>query len=354
MTSLLFTDQTLHFFVIEVLSSLGLKYDNAAIMADHLVKANLEGHDSHGVHRLSQYATSIKSGKVDLGGKITVIRETLSTAVLDGSRVLGQVSAKEATIKAVEKAESNGTAVVTLRNTEHIGRAGVYAADMAMKGLVGLVFCSGNGAPFVAPWGSIEGRLSTNPIAVGIPTTGAPLILDLTTSAIAEGKIQIARNAGESLPEGVILDGEGNPSINPHDLYNGGTMLPLGGEMGHKGYGLSIVVDLLGALLGGGRAGEISAKFTNSASFWALNPNLLVGNSQFFELQKNYFDLIKSSAKKPGVTEVLLPGERELQIYEIRKREGVPVDTGSIEKLDKLASQCKIRLLSKRSIAIGK
>ena len=273
-----FTYDTLHAFAREVLAAAGAPPSHTAALADHLADSNLAGHDSHGVHRLLQYTDAIEQGNIDPKATPRTVCEGPTTAVLDANAVFGQVAGLAGTELAIAKARAHGTAVVGVRNANHIGRAGVYALRMAAAGLVGQVFCSGRGVGIVAPWGGTTPLLSTNPIAVGVPTAGDPVVLDCTTSVTAEGKVRVARFAGKELPPGQILDREGRPSTRPEDLYDGGSMLPLGADMGHKGYGLSVIVDLVGAMLAGGHAGAARdgrAGFSNNFTLWAADPEAL-------------------------------------------------------------------------------
>ena len=267
--------------------------------------------------------------------------------------VFGQVAGLAATELAIAKARAHGAAVVGVRRANHIGRAGVYALKMAGAGLVGQVFCSGRGAGIVAPWGGTTPLLSTNPIAVAVPTAGDPIVLDCTTSVTAEGKVRVARFAGKELPPGQILDRDGQPSTRPADLYDGGSMLPLGGHMGHKGYGMSVIVDLVGAMLAGGAAGGTrgSTAFSNNFTLWAADPDALGGRAAMEELQQEYFALLKASARKPGVDEILLPGEPEQRTAAARRRDGLPLDQGTVSQLDELAARLEVPPLSSRALA---
>ena len=349
-----FTYDTLHAFACEVLAAAGAPPSHTAAVAAHLADSNLAGHDSHGVHRLLQYTGAIEQGSIDPKAAPRTVRDGATTAVLDATAVFGQVAGLAGTELAISKARAHGTAVVGVRSANHIGRAGVYALRMATAGLVGQVFCSGRGAGIVAPWGGTTPLLSTNPIAVAVPTAGDPIVLDCTTSVTAEGKVRVARFAGKELPPGQILDREGRPSTRPDDLYDGGSMLPLGADMGHKGYGLSVIVDLVGATLAGGRAGaprDRRAGFSNNFTLWAADPDALGGRAAMEELQQEYFALLKSSDCKPGVAEILLPGEPELRTAEVRRRDGLPLDEGTVSQLDELATRLGLQPLSPQALA---
>ena len=349
-----FTYDTLHAFACEVLAAAGASPSHTAAVAAHLADSNLAGHDSHGVHRLLQYTGAIEQGSIDPKAAPRTVRDGATTAVLDATAVFGQVAGLAGTELAISKARAHGTAVVGVRSANHIGRAGVYALRMATAGLVGQVFCSGRGAGIVAPWGGTTPLLSTNPVAVAVPTAGDPIVLDCTTSVTAEGKVRVARFAGKELPPGQILDREGRPSTRPEDLYDGGSMLPLGADMGHKGYGLSVIVDLVGATLAGGRAGaprDRRAGFSNNFTLWAADPDALGGRAAMEELQQEYFALLKSSDCKPGVAEILLPGEPELRTAEVRRRDGLPLDEGTVSQLDELATRLGLQPLSPQALA---
>ncbi len=345
-----FTFETLHSFSHQVMVSVGASEQNATIVADHLAGSNLVGHDSHGVHRLEEYVNAIQEGRVDPRAIPTPIHERATTAVYEAVGVLGQVAGALTTEQVIVRALEQGTAVVTARNANHIGRAGVYAMQMANAGLVGQVYCSGNGSPLVAPWGSTERRLATNPIAIAVPTAGEPILVDVTTSVTAEGKIRVARNAGKRLPPDQILDREGNPSNRPEDLYAGGSILPLGAAMGHKGYGLSVIVDLLGALLGGAGAANMDTKFSNNFSLWAADPEALGGRTEMERLQQEYFTQLKSATPKTGVDEIFLPGEPEQRTAEARTRDGLPLDAGTVTRLDGLADHLGLTRLSRQKL----
>ena len=343
--------ETLHAFSIAVLTATGAPAGHAAAVADHLIDANLAGHDSHGVHRLMQYTDAVADGGIDPQASPRTVRDGTTTAVLDATGVFGQVAGLAAAELAIAKASAHGTAVVGVRGANHVGRAGVYALKIAEAGLIGQVFCSGRGAGIVAPWGGTTPLLSTNPIAVAVPTAGEPILVDITTSVTAEGKVRVARYAGKELAPGQILDRDGNPSTRPDDLYEGGSMLPLGGLMGHKGYGLSVVVDLLGALLSGGSAGgKRGSGFSNNFTLWAADPDALGGRETMEALQQEYFALLKSSERQPGVDEILLPGEPEQRTAAARRRDGLPLDPGTISGLDELAARLGMAPLSAQAL----
>jgi uncharacterized oxidoreductase len=332
-----FTPQRLLDFSARVLAALGSSGEGAGVVAEHLVSSNLAGHDSHGVLRLLQYAQHVREGKIQPSASPRVVRETESTAVLDGSLAWGQVVAKRAVDLAAEKARDHGVAAVAVRNCYHVGRVGVYPLLAARAGFIAQVFCNGHGIARVAPWGGTDARLATNPVALAVPTRGEPVLVDITTSVVAEGKVRVAHLAGKPVPEGWILDRDGKPTTDPADLYDGGTILPFGGREGHKGYGLSVMVDLLGGILGGAGAGVLTKAIGNGLLITVVDPVAFDDREAFLDRVEEFLAYLRSSRTKPGVDGILLPGEPELRTEARRRREGIEIDAGTLAKLADLA-----------------
>lgn len=339
---------TLRAFAADVLGALGSYPEHAEIVARHLVLANLVGHDSHGVFRLPQYADFRDRGHVDPAARPTVERETAATAVVDGHDAWGHAVAEFATELAAAKADRTGMAAVGVRNAFHIGRAGAYAAMLAERGLIAQLFCSAEGSAFIAPWGGAERRLATNPIAIAVPTGGDPILVDMTTSVVAEGKVKLARTAGRELPPGWILDKDGEPSTDPEALYAGGTLLPLGGSVAHKGYGLSVIVDLLGSVLTGGAPGTMGPVLHNHFLLQAFDPAAFIDRGAMQAMQERYFAYLRSARRRAGVTEILLPGEPEQRSAAERQAHGIPLDAGVIRSLDELCARLSVTPLAAR------
>lgn len=235
-----------------VLLRLGTPDAPAAEVARHLVRANLAGHDSHGVMRLPQYAQMVADGTVDPRAMPAVIAEKGATVIVDGKGTFGQVTGAYALEIATARVGALGAVVVAMRNANHLGRIGDYAELAAARGHVAIVTVgvAGPGIGGAAPFGGAEAFLSTNPWAFGVPSDSAnPVLVDFATTVVPEGKVRVARDSGKSLPAGTILDARGNESTDPNDFYGGGVLMPLGGETaGHKGYGLAMASAFLGAL----------------------------------------------------------------------------------------------------------
>lgn len=328
-----------------LLAAMGAKPAHADVVASELVDANLAGHDSHGVIRLPQYHADVKAGKLRVDVEPAVSSNGVSMATVDGAGAWGQVVATRAIDEAIERARVTGMAIVTVRRCQHVGRVGAYARKAALAGLVAQIWCNGHGAARVAPWGGTEARLATNPIAIGLPTGAVPVVVDITTSVVAEGKVRVARNKGVPVPPDWILDKNGRPTTNPADLYEGGTILPLGGPVGHKGFALGLVVDLLGGVLSGAGCGLMpGVGVGNGMCVIAFDPARFGPMDEFHHRAKQYLDYVRSSRHKEGVAEILLPGEPEEQTADARRSSGVVIDEGTWSQLQRLANELGVEL----------
>ena len=241
-------------FITAIFQAAGCERREAEIVSDHLVQSNLTGHDSHGVIRCPTYVQWLREGRLLPNQQLEVVFENETIAVVDGRLGMGQAMAQQAMQLGIQKSRGSGIAVIALRNSGHVGRIGHWAEILVDAGLISLHFVNTSGlGMLVAPVGGINRRLSANPIAVGIPReNGEPIILDISTASIAEGKVRVAFNKGVSVPDGCILDARGQPTNDPRVFYANppGAILPFGG---HKGYGLGIITEILaGALTGGG------------------------------------------------------------------------------------------------------
>lgn len=309
----------------------GLDTEEAKLVAHSLVVANLMGHDSHGVIRVVQYIKALQNGQVKAGQKIQKVKEADASAVVDGGWGFGQTICHQAMDLAIEKARQRSVAAVEVFNCSHIGRLGEYVEKAAAEDMLGIVMCNNHGGGLLQPpFGGKESRMSPNPIAVGIPTGQAfPIVVDLTTSVVAEGKIRVKRNLGEQLPEGWVIDADGNPTTDPNKFYGPprGTILPFGGISAHKGYALSVVVDVLsGALGGAGCSREGGASGGNGVFVMVFDIGAFTGREEFREEMDTFIGFLKSSPLMPGFEEILMPGEMEARMRTQKEKDGVPVD----------------------------
>ncbi len=337
-----FTADQIHAIAHRILVAVGTSAENAEVVASELRDANLAGHDSHGVIRLPQYCEFVADGfvKPDAGFEVVVDRPAF--AVVDGQFHFGQVTATKALDIAREKARAMGTGTVFVRNCNHVGRLGSYAEKAARDGFAAQMCVNAPGPGRVVPFGSKQGKMGTNPISMAAPWNGDAMLLDMTSSATAEGKVRVAHQAGKPIPEGWILDADGNPSTNPGDLYGPplGSILPLGGTMAHKGYGLSVMIDVFGGMLSGsGVCRKDLPRGANGVWMYLVDVEQVLPKDEYDQWMKTYVDDMKSSERLPGVDEILLPGEIERRRRAERLANGVEVADGTWTLLGELAAK---------------
>lgn len=325
-----FSFETLRDLACQTAAALGAPAEEAAIIGESLARANLAGHDSHGIIRLEQYAKMVEEGNLVPGAPTETIRETACTALLDGGWNFGQVVARRALDLGIRKAREFGTGTISVRNSNHLGRLGEYTLLAAEAGMVcfGSVNNHGRGS-LVTPFGGTDGRLSTNPLSFASPGPDRPILVDITTSVVAEGKVRLKKNAGQPVPEGWLQDHQGQPTTDPDVLYADprGSILPFGGPVAHKGYALGVMVDILsGALSGAGCSHSSTCRLGNAIYFQVIDVEKFLPREEFLEQVAVLQQHLKSSPPAPGFDEVLMPGEPELRAEERRRREGIAVD----------------------------
>jgi hydroxycarboxylate dehydrogenase B len=323
-----------------IFTALGTPPDDAQWIATLLVRANLRGHDSHGVIRIPQYVAGVRKGEVDPTAQIAMIAETPVTAVVDGRRGFGQVVARRGTEIAVAKARASGLSAVGLRNASHIGRLADYAEMAARAGLVALLWVNAVHGLNVAPWGGASRRLGTNPHAVGVPGPDGPaMLLDFATSVVAEGKLRVKRNRKQSAPPGWFLDAAGAPATDPERFYGDppGALLPAGD---HKGYGLALAVEILGGILSGsGAAGPGEGVFQNGTLLVCLDVERFLPRAEFDRQVAAMFKWVKSAPLAPGVAEILVPGQPEARLEASLQRAGITLDEETWRQIEIVAAE---------------
>lgn len=310
------------------LTAIGTPADLAAILARSLVGANLAGHDSHGVIQLPVYAGMAKEGSVLPAARASVLPASgmLATLVVDAALGWGPPAAYMATDAIIERAQRFGVGSAVIQRCHHIGRVGQYIERITAAGLVGIAMVnSGRG---VAPFGGAKRMLGTNPIAIGAQRRDAPpLMFDGSTSMVAGNKIRVLLDKSLPVPTGWIIDRNGHPSTRPQDFFEGGALLPLGGGGGHKGYGLSVMVEALAGLLSGSSARALSEERAggNGVLMIALNPEAFTTRKAYLDdIDTLCAELKASPAMEPG-GEVLLPGEPEARTRAERTAHGIPL-----------------------------
>ena len=324
--------EKLHDIALQMLRAGGSSAAEAAAVADHLIGANLAGHDSHGVVMLSPYVNSLKNGTVKPNNRHTVVSESGSFAVWDAKGCYGQVAARDAMQWAIDTAQKHGIAIHGLRHVHHIGRVGTYGEMAAAAGLVSITFVNGySGKPRVAPHRGREGRFTTNPICIAVPGTATTpaTILDFATSVIALGKVRVAYNDNRQVVEGALIDSQGRPTTDPGVMYEE----PIGAALafgGHKGSGLALICDLLaGAVAGAGvMPGENPPDhgIVNGWLTFVLDPARLAAGPYIASEIDKMIAFVKSSPPINPEEPVLVAGEPERIARDQRKRDGVYID----------------------------
>lgn len=332
--------EELYQFSVKCFVKAGVPRDEAEIVSDHLVTANLRGVDSHGVARIPFYLEGIEKGLVSPHADVRVVKDSGSFGLLDGGGGLGIVVAARATESAIGKAKSYGVGVVGARNLGHVGMLAYYTRRIAGERLIG--FACANSPALVAPWGGMERVFGTNPLSLSFPVDdGEPIVIDMATSAIASFKILLAAREGKEIPPEVALDKEGRPTTNPKEALDG-TLLPFGR---YKGYAFSLVVEILSsALLGAPLSKEITFHASTQGGFLvaALNPAVFRDYEDYVKDVEKLIKTIKECRPIEGVREVLLPGEPEKRAYAERREKGVPLDPETWSKLREVAERLGI------------
>jgi LDH2 family malate/lactate/ureidoglycolate dehydrogenase len=347
-------------FVIQVFSRLRVPDADADQAADILIAADRRGIDSHGVARLKAYCDLLAAGKVQPRATVRVLRETPSTAAVDGGNGLGLVVGPKANAIAIEKAIAAGSAWVTVRNSTHFGIAGYYAMKAADRGLIG--WSMTNASRVVVPPGGAERMLGTNPIAVAFPAGNhePPVVIDFATSAVAFGKIQVAMRTGKPLPEGWIVDSDGRQATDPRTLSAGGAMLPLGGNVehgGHKGYCLGALVDLLCGVLGGANWGpfvppflahhEAPERFVGAGIghiFAAIRVDAFIEPAEYRSQIDDWVRTFHATRAAAGSAGVLVPGDPERRAEAEREKTGIPLLPAVVADLQAVAERVGVPL----------
>ncbi|MBI1736051.1 MAG: Ldh family oxidoreductase [Candidatus Rokubacteria bacterium] len=332
---------TLERLVRDIFAGWGAPPDDAAWVATMLVRANLRGHDSHGVIRVPHYVRSLKAGDTNPKPQIRIEYETPAIARLDGGLGFGQVVARRGMAIAIDKAKAQGLSAVTLRRTNHVGRLADYTEMAAAQGLIGMAWVNAPMALNVAPWGGAARRLGTNPHAVAVPGPNGTVAmsLDFATSVWAEGKLKVKFARGESVPPGIMLNALGEPSTDPREYYGDpvGSLLTMGQ---HKGYGLSLAIEIIAGILSGtGAARPERGAVQNGTLFMCLDVQRFVPVDDFHAEVARLFEFTRSAPLAAGAKEILVPGEPEARTSDERRARGVPVEDETWRQLQECAAE---------------
>lgn len=327
-------------FVAAVLGAVGVGEEDARIAADVLVAADLRGHESHGVARLeSFYVRRIQCGQIDPRARLAVLRERAATLALDAQNGLGQPAAYHAMEMCIARARHAGSCVATIRRSNHYGIAGYYAMMALPHDMIG-VSCT-NALSLVVPTGGRTAVLGTNPIAVAAPANRQrPFVLDMATSVVPSGKVEVKARRGEPLPLDWAVDAHGRPTTDAQGVLDQldagapGGLLPLGGlDAGHKGYGLATMVDILSGVLAGARAGLAVYGAAHDQGEPADVGHLLAAISldafgtagEFKDAMDAYIEMLHRAPRANGVARIMVAGEPEFESAERRRHAGIPL-----------------------------
>jgi L-2-hydroxycarboxylate dehydrogenase (NAD+) len=309
-----FAIEAIRAFSNEVLRHYGVPDDDAEVITERMLDADVRGMNAHGIFRLPSYVARIEAGGYNLRPNIRAVRETPSSALVDGDNGFGQLVVTRATELAIDKARDTGIAWVGVRGSNHAGAAGVYAAMGLDEGMIGMYFAVGS-SNHLPPWGGAEALMSTNPLAVAIPAgEEPPIVLDMATTVASYGKVKVAAARGETMPEGWMVDREGRPLTDPA-RSDEGFLLPIGG---YKGYGLGLVVGLLAGTINGAALGREVVDFTQDhttapnvgQTIMMLRPDLFRPLDEFKAAVDTQIRDLRESEPMPGWPPVRTPGDQ--------------------------------------------
>jgi hydroxycarboxylate dehydrogenase B len=324
-----------------IFTALGAPDADARWLATLLVRANLRGHDSHGVIRIPQYVGAVRQSQINPRPTLEVRQDTPTTAVVDGDLGFGQVVARRATEVALEKATRHGLAAVGVRRAYHVGRLADYVELAAERGFVGLMWANAASAASVVPHGGVDRRLSTNPLAVAVPgpSGGIALSVDMATSVVAEGKVRVKRNRKEPLPAGWAIDPEGRPVTDSTAFYGPprAGLLPMAG---HKGTALALVVEVMGGILSGaGVIGGPPAPGINGCLVLLVEIERFLPLAEFTRQVQELAGFVTSSKPAAGSSGVMVPGEPEARMERERGAHGIPVEDETWRQIEVIAAE---------------
>ncbi len=348
--------QKLMNFTQSVFLTFGLNEKEAFICAENLVLADLRGIPSHGVARLKRYVDGMNNGVIFPHNKPEIVKETAITANIDGKAGLGQIVGHFATSLAIKKAKQSGAGIVTVRNSNHFGIAGYYSQMILNENLLGISMT--NSAPLVVPTFGREMVFGTNPISLTAPAKNRkPFFLDMATSVVPRGKLEVYNREGKPLPDGWAVDENGKVTTDPGKVLNnllnrmGGGILPLGGEgelySGYKGYGMAIFVDILSGVLSGGAYANLVNKSKNgkpapanvSHFFMAIDIESFIDFDTFTSNMDDLMDRLQNSDKAQGQDHIFIHGEKEFAKYRKYEKEGIPLQDKVYDTLKAIADQ---------------
>lgn len=345
----IYQESTLKQYCQDVMKAAGIDDKCAKDVAEALVDADLTGVATHGVSRLAIYLQRVKAGAVSRNNQIRILRESPSALAIDAGNTLGAPSAKFAMEHCVEKARESGCCFATVRNSNHFGAAAFYAKIASAQGMIGFVCTNLTGK--IAPYGAAEPYAGTNPIAIAVPGADAPVVLDMTPSVVALGKLILAEKLGQSIPEGWALDKDGNPTTDPA-AGRAGSLVPLGGP---KGSGMAIMVDILcGVLSGSGFGPHLNDLYSDLKHpqgvghfLGAIDIAHFINPETFLAGMEQMCGEIKGLRRASGTEEIFLPGERSARKKAAQQDAGISLPDAVVEELESLGVPYGLKLMPK-------
>jgi LDH2 family malate/lactate/ureidoglycolate dehydrogenase len=336
-------------FIAAALHAHQVPLADAQVVAQLMVKSDLVGADGHGIFRLPAYIKRIRAGGINLNPNIHIEREQGATALINGDNALGHLVMNKAVDIAIEKVKQHSVCWVGSHYGNHSGAASVYVRKLAEQGYIGIYMAVGN-ANHMAPWGGIDLLLSTNPIAIAVPAGNNPtVLLDIATTVAAYGKVKVAAQKGESIPDTWMIDRNGKPITDPKKS-NEGSLLPIGG---YKGYGLAVMIGLLAGTLNNAAVGKETIDFnahhdliTNTGqTIIAVDPSAFGDKELFIERVISLVNDLKASAKLPGINQIRVPGDGAAKMMAERMQKGIPISPELKDSLNQCAKECGIAVL---------
>lgn len=341
-----FRAEDLRAFTAAVFVHFGVPAEDAEIAAEVLVDADLAGIESHGIAHLGAhrgYAPGLRTGIVNPRPHVRILRDSPVAATWDADAGLGVLTSKNAMDACIAKAQATGIGMITVTNGRHFGAAGYYAHMAAKHDLIGMAMC--NVPPIAVAAGGRDRVYGTNPIAFGAPIEGqAPFLLDIATTTVAGGKLEIAMRQGKPIPAGWAVDADGNDATSPRALAAGGALLPLGSRLetsSHKGYGLGLMADILTGVLSGLGSGLFMDRPTLVQAHWfaAWRIDAFRDLAEFKADMARLVDAIRATRPEPGREAVLIPGDLEHRARAEREAHGIPLDSETIDQLSALSAE---------------
>lgn len=336
-------------FIANALQANQVPAADAALVAQLMIKSDMVGADGHGIFRLPAYIKRIRAGGINLNPNIHIEREQGATALINGDNALGHLVMNRAIEIAIEKVKKHSVCWVGSHFGNHSGAASVYVRKLAEQGYIGIYMAVGN-ANHMAPWGGIDLLLSTNPIAIAVPAGGHPIVLlDIATTVAAYGKVKVAAQKGESIPDTWMIDRNGQPITDPQKSGEG-SLLPIGG---YKGYGLALMIGLLAGTLNNAAVGKDTIDFnahhdliTNTGqTIIAVDPSAFGDRERFVERVITLVNDLKASSRLPGVNQIRVPGDGSAKVMAERMKRGIPISPELKEALNQCAKECGVAVL---------